>query len=216
MRRQHAAAAARACRERRRCGACPLSSGGTMRGQEARRAQRQQMRSRRRPAVMPRCGMPAQVHSRRAAAMLLTAHGRRAEGGEPPARSCASRCARRHAHGRRAQRTARTRRAAAARCGCFVVAWGVGRAQVRGGCSEGVSRGAPTRRQRPPQARPRQRWPITGRWAGSWGSLGASPPPGWSRGGVLLVLCPPMALVLDGEHPWARDNSGFCCAFHAC
>eukprot|EP00966_Prymnesium_polylepis_P236314 5465125-Prymnesium_polylepis.1 len=68
---------------------------------------------------------------------------RRAEGGEPPARSCTARCARRRVHGDRARRTARVCRAAADRgavaslrceawgaCGC---AWP---------CSEGCARHA--------------------------------------------------------------------------
>eukprot|EP00966_Prymnesium_polylepis_P093604 2166186-Prymnesium_polylepis.1 len=58
--------------------------------------------------------------------MLVTAHCRRAEGGEPPVSSCAARCARRRAHGRRARRTAHAGRAAAAlgaAASCGVV-WG--------------------------------------------------------------------------------------------
>ena len=56
---------ARARHERRRCGTGPLGSGGPVHGQEVRRAQREQTRSRRRPVATPRCSMPPQAQQAR-------------------------------------------------------------------------------------------------------------------------------------------------------
>ena len=107
-----------------------------------------------------------------AAGALRRVRSRRADGGEPPARSCAARCARRRAHCRRAQRRACAFRAAAVRCCCFIVAWGVGPARVRGGCSEVGYR----------EARPRGGKDRRKRASRSGGrSLSI----GWARGGSL-------------------------------
>eukprot|EP00966_Prymnesium_polylepis_P090365 2092815-Prymnesium_polylepis.1 len=74
-----------------------------------------------------------------AVCVQLRAQPARTEGGEPPARFCAARCARWRAHGRRARCTARAGQAAAARgaaaslrrgvCGCTAVLRGVRKAR---------------------------------------------------------------------------------------
>ena len=111
---------------------------------------------------------------------------RRADCGEPPAPSCAARCARRRAHCRRAQRMACAFRAAAVRCCCFIVAWGVGPARVRGGCSEVGYR----------EARPRGGKDRRKRASRSGGrSLSI----GWARGGSL------------GRLRLRGDREGACC-----
>ena len=174
------------------------AASGQLNGERRRRRGRQRARALGGAAVRQPCGGAGPF-------------GRRTEDGEPPARSRATRCARRRAHGRRARRTTRAGRAAAARDGCFVAAWGVGRAQVRVASAQRGARGRPTWRQRSPQARPLKRWPTPGWWVGSWGSLVTSSLLGWPRGGTFLALCTPMvshAICHMSAPPWARDGFG--------